>query len=88
MHGRIDATALLRFARATSNAAAAGAMGYWLEREKARLGIPDSIISDLRALAPSQSRYALGARPAAGRLAKGWNVILPTEIIERAFEGL
>lgn len=85
---RVDATALLRFARALANAAAAGAMGYWLEREKTRLGVPDSVISELRTLAPSQSRYALGAKPAAGRLAKGWNVILPTEIIERGFEGL
>mgnify|MGYP001552171657 FL=1 len=63
-------------------------MGYWLEREKTRLDVPDSVIDDLRTLAPSQSRYALGAKPNAGRTAKGWNVILPVEIVERSFEGL
>jgi hypothetical protein len=30
----------------------------------------------------------LGTKAGEGRLAKGWNVILPIEIIERQFEGL
>ncbi|WP_018289575.1 hypothetical protein [Verrucomicrobium sp. 3C] len=85
---RVDATALLRFARALGNAAASGALGYWLEREKTRLGVPESVIDQLRLLAPPRPRYALGAKPNAGRSAKGWNVILPIEVIERPFEGL
>lgn len=85
---RIDATALVRYARALGNAAAAGALGYWLECEKVRLGVPDAAIKNLHTLAPSQSRYALGAKPSEGRAARGWKVILPTEVIERKFEGL
>ena len=85
---RVDAATLVRHAHALGNAAAAGAIGYWLEREQERLGVPNGVLEDLRRLAPSQARYALGTKPGEGRAVKGWNVILPTEIIERRFEGL
>ena len=49
---RVDAVALVRHARARGNAAAAGAMGFWLERERERLGVPREALEDLRALAP------------------------------------
>lgn len=85
---RVDSAALVRYARALGNATAAGALGFWLEREQERLGIEDAALKDLRKLAPRQARYALGAKPGEGRTAKGWNVILPTEIVERHFEGV
>ena len=85
---RVDAAALVRHARALGNAAAAGALGYWLEREQERLGIENAALQTLRALAPRQARYALGAKPGEGRTATGWNVILPLQVIERRFEGL
>ena len=40
-----------------------------------------------RAMALQKARYALGARPGKGKLAKGWNVVLPVEVIEPTFEG-
>ena len=85
---RVDAEALVRYARAYGNAAAAGALGFWLERERTRLSVPDRALENLRTLAPPRSRYALGAKPGAGRMAKSWNVILPIGIAERRFEGL
>ena len=85
---RVDAAILVRHVRTFGNAAAAGAVGYWLEREKERLGVPDDVLKDLRTLAPTQVRYALGTRPGEGRAVRNWNVILPTEILERRFEGL
>ena len=51
--------------------------------------LPDHpMLRQLHAMAPRQARYALGARPGEGRTAKGWNVILPLDIMERRFEGL
>ncbi|HXQ46350.1 MAG TPA: hypothetical protein VN806_07010 [Caulobacteraceae bacterium] len=85
---RIDAPALARRLRALGNATAAGAAGWWLEREQQRLGISEAIVDELRSAAPKQTRYALGAGPGEGRAASGWNVILPAELIERRFEGL
>lgn len=85
---RVDAAALVRYARALGNATAAGALGSWLEREQKRLGVPDAALEELRTLAPSQARYALGTKSGEGRTAKGWNVILPIGVVERRFEGL
>jgi hypothetical protein len=68
--------------------AAPGVLGFWLKREQKRLGIHDTALRQLYAMAPRQARYALGARPGEGRTAKGWNVILPVDVVERRFEGL
>ena len=84
---RLHAEALIRHVRARGNATAAGAMGFWLEREREWLAVPTQTLEELRALAPSSPRYALGARPRKGRAIRGWNVILPVEIVERRFEG-
>lgn len=85
---RVDARAIVRHARARGNARAAGALGFWLERDKDRFRVKSEVLDELRELAPKQTRYALGAKPGKGRMARGWNVILPTEIIEPRFEGL
>lgn len=85
---RVDAGALVRHARARGNAAAAGALGFWLEHEQEQLGVPQRALEDLRALAPSRPRYALGAKPGSARTAGRWNVILPVDVAERRFEGL
>ena len=85
---RVDAAALVRYARALGNATAAGALGSWLEREQKRLGVPDAALEEFRTLMPSQARYALGTKSGEGKTAKGWNVILPIDVVERRFEGL
>ncbi len=85
---RADAATLVRYARELGKATAAGALGFWLERDRQRLGVPESALEELRTLAPSQVRYALGAKPGEGRTATGWNVILPVGVVESRFEGL
>ena len=84
---RVDADALVRHTRARGNASAAGALGFWLEREREHLAVPDSVLEELHSLAPAALRYALGAKPGTGMTAKGWNVILPVDVVERRFEG-
>ena len=79
----VNFEALVGFARRLDNAAAAGALGYWLEHERHRLRVTDAALEDLRSLAPRHARYALGATPGHGRSAGKWNVILPAVIIER-----
>ena len=85
---RIDALELVRHVRARGKATAAGAMGFWLEREQSRLGVPDAVLEELRALMPRQPRYALGTKSGEGKTAQDWNVILSVDAIERRFEGL
>jgi predicted transcriptional regulator of viral defense system len=82
----LDIEALVDFARQLNNAAAAAALGYWLDRERNRLGVKSAAALDLRSLAPRHPRYALGATPGRGRAGTGWNVILPAAIVERYFD--
>ena len=84
---RVDADAIVRHTRSLGNAAATGALGFWLEREREQLAVPERALKSLRALAPIATRYALGAKPGYGKSAKDWNVILPTEVVERRFGG-
>lgn len=85
---RLDAWRLAARLAALGNATAAGAAGWWLERNAERLGVSDAAIARLRPLAPKQNRYALGASTGAGRLAAGWRVILPETVLTPDFEGL
>lgn len=85
---RVDTVALVRHARTLGKATAAGALGFWLERERERLDAPNTALEGLRTLMPTQPRYALGAKPGKGKTAKGWNVILPANVLEHHFEGL
>ena len=85
---RVDSDALVRHMQARGNATAAGALGFWLAREREQLAVPARVLEELKSLAPSGLRYAFGAKPGAGRTAKGWNVILPANVVERRFEGL
>jgi predicted transcriptional regulator of viral defense system len=82
----LDIEALVNFARQLNNASAAAALGYWLDRERNRLGVKSAVALDLRSLAPRHPRYALGATPGRGLAATGWNVILPADIIERYYD--
>ena len=84
---RLDARLVLSRLSALGNATAAGAAGWWLEANQERLGVADSILADLHDLAPRQNRYALGARPGAGKVASGWRVILPEAVLSPSFEG-
>lgn len=79
----LNIEALVNFTRRLCNAAAAGAMAYWLDHERHRLGVTDAALEELRSFAPGHARYALGATPGHGRSAGKWGVILPTCIIER-----
>lgn len=78
-----DVDALVGFAKRLGEATAAGALGFWLDRERNLLGVTAAALEELRSLAPRHARYALGATPGSGRAATGWNVILPTDIVER-----
>ncbi|HWF99167.1 MAG TPA: hypothetical protein VN691_08250 [Steroidobacteraceae bacterium] len=82
----LDIEALLEFAQRLDNATAAAALGYWLDCVRHRLGVTAAAVQALRALAPRHIRYGLGATPGHGRVATGWNVILPIDVVERYFD--
>jgi predicted transcriptional regulator of viral defense system len=86
--GRLDSDKLTQHLAANCNATAAGVAGWWLERRRESLRVPDAALDAIRVLAPRQTRYALGAVAREGRPAPGWNVVLPSTVILPRFEGL
>ena len=61
--------------------------GWWLERRRSVLGVPEGALDCLRALRPRSKHYALGAKPGAAALIKPWRVLLPPRAVEESFEG-
>jgi predicted transcriptional regulator of viral defense system len=84
---RVKADELVRQARSLKNAAAAGALGWWLERERERLGVPATALASLRALKPKHPQYVLSARPGSAKSVSAWNILVPLALISPTFEG-
>lgn len=61
--------------------------GWWLERRRSALVIPESALDRLRALLPRSKHYALGAKPGDAVLVEPWRVLLPPQAVEASFEG-
>ena len=80
---QLDCLEAVRHMRSLGNAAAAGALGFWMESARGFIDARglDAALAELRELAPKQARYALGARVGEGRLIRGWNVILPADAV-------
>ncbi len=85
----LDGAALVRHMRALGNAAAAAAMGFWLESRRDRHRVGDADLDELRALAPQEPVYALGANEGYGGIlfVEGWNVFLPERFVEPEMNG-
>ena len=85
---QLDCLNTARHMRSLGNAAAAGALGFWVESARGFIDARglDAALEELRQMAPKQARYALGARPGEGRLIRDWNVILPADAVGPGYE--
>jgi predicted transcriptional regulator of viral defense system len=84
---RLRSEPLVRQAQSLGNAAACGALGWWLEREQARLGVPDAALAALKASKPNHPQYVLGAKAGAARSIAAWNILVPATVVDAGFEG-
>lgn len=84
---RIKTDPLVRQVQSLKSAAVAGALGWWLEREKTRLGVPDKAIAALRSLKPKHPQYVLGAKPGDAKSVGAWNILVPSALLNHSFEG-
>ena len=85
---RVRTDELVRQVKGLDNAAAAGALGWWLESEQTRLGIPDKTLTSLRALKPKHPQYVLGAKKGDAKSVGAWNILVPRALAAPGFEGL
>jgi predicted transcriptional regulator of viral defense system len=84
---RVRTGQLVQQAEALGNASACGALGWWLEREQARLGVPVAALTALRQLKSKHAQYVLGAKPGAARSVAEWSILVPAELADATFEG-
>lgn len=84
---RLKTADLVRQTRALGNAAAAGALGWWLENEKRRLGVADNVLAAFHALQPKNARYVLGAKKGDAKSVAAWNILVPRDLAAPSFEG-
>lgn len=85
---RVKGDDLVRLAKALRNAAAIGALGWWLETEKERLGIAQTTLDALQGLKSRHPQYVLGARKGEATSVGRWNILVPSALASPGFEGL
>lgn len=84
---RLKTNDLVRQASGLNNAAAAGALGWWLERNQRRLGVPEKALAALQSLKPKHPQYVLGAQKGDARSIAAWNILVPRALTLDSFEG-
>jgi len=74
------------YALLLKNAGTVAKVGFFLEQHRAPLMVPDACLETLATHIPKSPRYMSKAHDEPARLAKRWNLIVPEEILTRAWE--
>ena len=81
-----DVERVVEYALLLDNATTAAKVGFYLEQHRDALMIEPADIEVLRQHRPRQPHYLDGARDGRGRLVAGWNLVVPREVLDRAWE--
>jgi predicted transcriptional regulator of viral defense system len=84
----LDPTKVADYVELLDNRSLASVSGWWLEKQRAALGVTDDVLARLRARLPRSKHYVLGAEPGHAVLVEPWRVLLPTQAVDAAFEGV
>jgi predicted transcriptional regulator of viral defense system len=84
----LDPVKVADYVEMLDNRSLASVSGWWLETRRTALGVPDDVLARLRARLPRSKHYALGAEPGHAVLVEPWRVLLPTQAVDAAFEGV
>ena len=80
-----DLDRVVEYALLLENATTAAKVGFFLEQHKDTLMVEDRHLKALVGLRPRQPHYFDRSRKKTGRLVTGWNLVVPTEILERSW---
>ncbi len=69
-----------------ANSTTAAKVGFYLESHGRELMVDDSHLDRLRRHAPKRPTYMI--RNAGGRLAKEWNLLVPSQVLDRSWEDI
>jgi len=81
-----DLDRVVKYTMHLGNATTAAKVGFYLEQHKDTLMADEDHLESLRTLIPVKPHYMIHNGRRAGRLVKGWNLVVPPEILERRWE--
>jgi len=80
-----DLDKVVEYSLLLENATTAAKVGFFLEQHREVLMVTEAHLKPLRDLRPQQPHYLERGRRKAGRLATGWNLVVPREVLERSW---
>ena len=80
-----DLDQVVAYARLLENATTAAKVGFFLEQHREPLMVPETHLDALRKLRPKQPHYLARNRLKGCQWAKGWNLMVPPEILNRSW---
>jgi predicted transcriptional regulator of viral defense system len=81
-----DLDKVIEYTAYLGNATTAAKVGFFLEQHRDTLMPNQDHINRLHALMPAKPHYMVHKRRKAGRFVREWNLVVPTEIVERRWE--
>jgi predicted transcriptional regulator of viral defense system len=83
--GFLDLDKVVAYTLLLENATTAAKVGFYLEQHRESLMVEDKYLKILRDLGPKQALYLNRNNRRTGRLVSGWNLVVPTEILDRTW---
>jgi predicted transcriptional regulator of viral defense system len=80
-----DLDTVVEYALLLGNATTAAKVGFFLGQHRESLMVEDRHLKALKNLRPRQPHYLDRARRKSGRLVSEWNLVIPKEVLERAW---
>lgn len=77
---------VVEYTRLLSNATTSAKVGFFLDQHRDSLMVEDKHLQPLRSQLPKSPHYLERRRSKEGRLVRGWNLIVPNRILDRAWE--
>ena len=77
---------VIEYTRLLENATTAAKVGFFLEQHREPLMVEEAHLDALRELRPRQPHYLARTRRNGCRWVKGWNLMIPSEILNRSWE--
>jgi predicted transcriptional regulator of viral defense system len=81
-----DTEMVIDYVMLLENATTAAKVGFFLEQHKEELLIGEEDLKPLRKLRPRQPHYLIRGKRKAGRWLKGWNLMVPEEILNQSWD--
>jgi predicted transcriptional regulator of viral defense system len=80
-----DLDQVIEYAKLLENATTAAKVGFFLERHRETLMVEDAHLEPLRKMRPRQPHYLMRRKRKDCRWIKEWNLMAPSEIIDRSW---